>query len=450
MNISWFGLIKSKLFKGGANEGSQNDTRPKSHSIIKEIKFEKRTDYADFVLAGNGNPYTTAVLKEIVSNVVGGAGINVAPTPLLDSGDVDTEMQQQLVKLWSEYKDKIDAGNRHSWSAFNRIIATELFGGGEAFIVRCDSKDIHNKLNRGYMVFGYNAVPFESKGEYKDGIKTNVFGKAQSYLFANGNKSKPLDAALVIHAASYVRAADTRGYSELAPACDLSVNISQYDKDTSKLVAASQRMAFSVISDTKPEYPAEIPVIWTKGNKTEVDVKALSSSLVDAFSKEHRDNMLYALCAACSTGFGAVTGKFNGSYSASRQEMILAAQRDLARQEQFIDSVVKPIYHDFIIKCMNKKLITYEAGNIFNARYVAPSKPHIDPLKAAKAVALELATNQTSLSEVLASKGKDFDSYIIHLKNELLKLKDAGLQPNGIEALKWLELHADNDEPEAA
>ena len=158
-----------------------------------------------------------------------------------------------------------------------------------------------------------------------------------------------------------------------------------------------------------------------------------------------------SMCAAVGTGYGATSGEFEGSYSASRQEMIVAAQKDLARQTKIIDSAIKPIYESVILRCLNMGLITkYNGGDLLNARYVAPRREHIDPLKQAKAIALELATNQTTLADVLAAKGKDFDLHIIHLRDELQKLESAGLQPNGIEALKWLQLNAENDETEAA
>ena len=142
-----------------------------------------------------------------------------------------------------------------------------------------------------------------------------------------------------------------------------------------------------------------------------------------------------------------VNNPYSTPNSRSITEVITAAQKDLARQTQIIDELVKPIYEAFVLRCMQAGLIKgFAGGDIFNARYVAPKREHIDPLKQAKTVALELATNQTTLSDVLASRGKDFDTYLIHLKDELSKLKEAGLQPHGVEAIKWLELNAGNDD----
>ena len=209
-------------------------------------------------------------------------------------------------------------------------------------------------------------------------------------------------------------------------------------------------MAFAIVSKEKPEFPDGVPVIWVKGEKDKVEMKALSSAIANSFSTNHRKNMHRSMCAAAGTGYGATSGEYDGSYSASRQEVITAAQRDLARQMLVIDSLITPIYEEFVMQCIARGLISYHEGNVFNARYVAPKREHIDPLKQAKSVALKLATNQTSLSDILATEGKDFDTFIIHLKDELTKLKEAGLQPNGVEAIKYLELHfpdeSENDE----
>lgn len=444
------------LFRGGANSGAQN-TRNPDHEI-KQIKtFKKRTDYADYAFSGENNPYLEAVIKEMIANSVGGAGIQVTPQPLKGNGDIDVDLQKKLVKLWNDNKDHLDAGGRHGWAALNNLIAREVWGGGECFIVKIQSEDVPNTLDWGLMLKGYNAVPFVNKDGHLDGIKCNSYGLVQSYMFANGTKYKPVAASNVIHVANFTRIDDTRGYSAVAAACKKAVEIDQYDKDSSQLVNASKAMAYFVISEDVPGFPAGLPVVHIKGKKENIDVKALTSQLTNTYSKEHRKNLYRVMCASVGTGFGAVSGEFDGSYSASRQEVITAAQKDLARQQLIIDNAIQKIYEAFVLRCISRGLVTPSAtGDIFNARYVAPRRDHIDPLKQAKAVALELATNQTSLSDVLASKGKDFDTYIVHLRDELRKLEQAGLQPNGVEALKFLELKVLEDEsdvsslPEAA
>lgn len=429
-------------FTGGSNGGKQN----KNNAAVdpdKPIKFNKRTDYADFACGYAKNPHVEAVIKEMLANSVGGAGISVTPQPLNDKGEIDKHLQAQLIKLWRDNKDKLDAGGRHSWAAMNQILAREFFAGGEVFLVKCISAEINNALKYGFMIKDYSALPFETYQEHKDGIRCTYLGKPISYMFSNNGKPKIVKAASVIHAANYVRCNDTRGYSQVAPACALAVELSQYDKDTSQLVKAAMRTAFVCVSKEEPQFPAGMPVIWIKGTKADTDFSTSQSQLVNSYSKDHRKNMHRSMCASVGTGYGAVSGEFDGSYSASRQEIITAAQKDLARQMQVINDIVKPLYEAFILRCMSLGLIKgYTSGDLFNARYVAPRREHIDPLKQAKTVALELATNQSTLADVLASKGKDFDTYIIHLKDELIKLKEAGLQPNGIEALKWLEINA--------
>ena len=447
MNFSLNGFYR--YFKGGSNAGKQ-DVRDSNQGTKKKIEFKKRSDYADFCFSDVHNPYIEAVIKEVIANSVGGNGIQVTPQPLDDNGDVDVVLQKQLIKLWKDNKDHLDVGGRHKWAALNQIIARELFAGGEVFLIKCISTEIVNQVSFGVMVKGYQAVPFENKNGYLDGVKCNFFGKAESYLFANGDKPKAVTASNVIHAANYTRSDDTRGYSALAPACVKAVEVDDYDKDSSKLVSAAMRMVYFIVSKDKPEFPTGVPIVHIKGKKDEIDIKSLSSQLVNVYSKEHRKNLYRVMCASVGTGFGAVSGEFDGSYSASRQEVITAAQKDLARQCKVIDDAIKPLYEAFVLRCITSGLIKATTGNVFNARYVAPKRDHIDPLKQAKAVALELATNQTSLSDVLSSKGKDFDTYIIHLRDELRKLEEAGLQPNGIEALKYLELKILEDEEEPA
>lgn len=441
----WHGLKRS--FRGGQNGGTQNKRSNRDAKI--KPRFDKRTDYADFAFSEHQNPYLEAVIKEMISNSVGGNGISVTPQPLLADGKtIDKRLQKKLQKLWRENKDQLDAGGRHSWAMLNKMLARELFAGGEVFAIKCVSKNIRNALKWGIMIKDYGCCPFDSTKGYKDGVKTDALGRAQSYLFTNENGYKEIQASDLFHAACYYKSGDTRGYSQVAAACELAVEIDSYDKETSQLVQASKRMTFWCISENKPIFPEGVPVIHIKGDSSKVDVKSLSSNLTNTFSKEHRKNLFRSMCAAVGTGYGATSGEFDGSYSASRQEMIVAAQNDLDRQELIISQLIKPIYEEFVLECLKKGLIPYREGDVFNAKFVAPRREHIDPLKEAKAIATKLATNQISLSDVLAAQGKDFDTFIIHLRDEMVKLKEVGLQPNGIEALKWLELNVNDSEPQ--
>ena len=437
-----------RKFMGGDNGGYQNKKSEKDYS--KKIEFKKRSDYAAFAFRDHQNPYLEAVIKEMLSNSVGGNGIAITPQPRKADGSIDVAMQKELQKLWTENKDSLDAGGRHSWAAFNKMVARELFAGGEVFLVKFTSKGIANAVNFGFMIKDFGSVPFDTVGDYRDGIKCNFLGKALSYQFIDGSDYRYVEAKDLIHAACYYKSGDTRGFSQVAGACELAVEIDYYDKETSQLVAASKRMTYWCVSDSKPDFPAGLPLIHVKGDPSKVNIQALSSNLTNTFSKEHRKNLFRSMCAAVGTGFGATSGEFDGSYSASRQEMIVAAQNDLDRQTMIIDTAIKPVYEAFVLRCIENRLISYSEGDIFAAKYTAPRREHIDPLKEAKAISLKLATNQILLSDVLASQGKDFDLFIIHLKDELTKLEAAGLQPNGIEALKWLQLNVANDQEEGA
>lgn len=443
MNFSF--LNPSNWFRGSSNAGKQNKPLP---DITTRPVFQKRTDYASFALSDMPNPYLEAVLNEMISNSVGGNGISITPQPITDDGKIDKNLQEQLKQLWRKNKNSLDAGGRHKWAELNALIAREVFGGGECFIIKWSSKNIKNSLNFGFMLKSYCAVPFFNTGSYRDGIDCDFYGQVKSYLFQNGTNYKPVKAKNVIHCANYIKCEDSRGFCAVAAACDLSVELDLYDKDASTLIEASTRMTYWVVSKDTPTFASKnVPIVHVKGLPTDVDIKSLSSQLTNTYSKEHRRNIHRSMCAAVGTGFGSVSGEFEGSYSASRQEMIVAAQKDLARQTKIINDAIQPIYEAFVLRCLTLGLLTeYRGGDLLNARYVAPHREHIDPLKQAKAVALELATNQTTLADVLASKGKDFDQHIIHLRDELEKLESAGLQPNGIEALKWLQLNAENDD----
>ncbi|MFB5180927.1 phage portal protein [Vibrio alginolyticus] len=438
--MSLFDLFKDwRVFRSGANAGSQNNPhKPEDPKTRK--RFNKRTDYADFAFSERPNPYLEAIIKEMVYNSAGGSGISITPMPTKANGDVDKKLQAQLAKLWDGYKDSLDSGGRYSWATINQLIARDLFAGGECFVVECKSPTFRNELGVAYMIKGYASVPFGDLDEYKDGIALDQFGRAYKYRFHDGLQSRHVSAKDVIHAANFVRSDDTRGFSAVAPACDLVVEIDNYDKDTSQLVSVSKRVWMWVISKKKPAFPDGFPVLHIEGSTADTDVKSFASNLTNTYSKDHRKNLMRAACASVGVGYGATTGEIDGSYSASRQEMVVAAQRDLARQNQLIDQAIRPIYERFVLHCLSRGLVRYTEGNIFAARYTAPKREHIDPLKDATATALKLATNQISLTEVIAARGEDFDVYITHLRDEMRKLQEAGLPPNGVKWEKFLEI----------
>ncbi|NEV60413.1 phage portal protein [Thiorhodococcus minor] len=74
---------------------------------------------------------TRGVLRTLVNNTVGAAGITVEPTPLTRGGEVHEDFAANILAVWEEWGERPEVTRQYTWPAVQRVFARTLYRDGE-------------------------------------------------------------------------------------------------------------------------------------------------------------------------------------------------------------------------------------------------------------------------------------------------------------------------------
>ena len=114
------------------------------------------------------------------------------------------------------------------------------------------------------------------------------------------------------------------------------------------------------------------------------------------------------------------------NFSSARAAIIQDNKRFDYEQQHIISYVLNPIFETWLdtmvmagrIKSINPVAYFKNKSKFIKPKWITPAREWVDPLKDMKAIELELALGLTTKSEVIASRGKDFEEVLLQQKRE--------------------------------
>lgn len=170
-----------------------------------------------------------------------------------------------------------------------------------------------------------------------------------------------------------------------------------------------------------------------KGDKLKMSTPGSPNNTFDGF-----DNSLVRQAArAGGVSFEDVSGDFSKtSFSASRMAQHVPALMTARRRKVFVEGLYKVAFECFIeeaiatgaIKLPKNAPPFWSARDAYlKAKFLGAPPAEPDKLKAATSIEKELANGTTTLTDVLAARGIDFEDHIEILKSERAVMREAGL-----------------------
>ncbi|MCP4339787.1 MAG: phage portal protein [Desulfobulbaceae bacterium] len=151
------------------------------------------------------------------------------------------------------------------------------------------------------------------------------------------------------------------------------------------------------------------------------DVKGIgldrpNTNLIEFLEDQHRR---IASGIGCSNS--SLTKKYDGNYSAQRQELVEQMPSYARMRGQFISDYVRPIYERFVFWAIESGAVSVprnvDPATVSRADFRGPAQPWIDPLKESKAAETDVENGFKSRSMVIRERGYDPD-----LVNEQIEL----------------------------
>ena len=109
------------------------------------------------------------------------------------------------------------------------------------------------------------------------------------------------------------------------------------------------------------------------------------------------------------TGYSSISKSYDGTYSAQRQELVEQWIHYAALSDDFINMFIEPIWKRFVSMAIASGVVKIPIGvdmdTLFDADYLTPSMPWIDPKKEAEGHEKLLSLRITSPQKIIRQRG---------------------------------------------
>lgn len=391
-----------------------------------------------------------SVLNTLVQNVIGPKGIGVEPQPRSLSGEISTDFAQEIQGHYEEWSKRPEVTREHSLAKSERLMARTWFRDGEVLQRHFDGNVPTLKHS--------TAVPYSIEclepdflpelhnvGNIIQGVEKDRWGKATAYhLFEQhpggmrgwNTVTKRIPADQINRLQFVTRLHQTRGVSIFSAVMGRLNDIKDYEESERVAARIAAAMVAYVKRDagdmyvppvdesgflTKPDraFPVGPGQVWDQLEPGE-DVGTIDSNRPSSLLSPFLETMHKMAAAGTWTSYSSISKNYNGTFSAQRQELVeqWAAYETLSWE--FIDDIKAPTYERFlqmaIVSQVIKVPLDIDPVSLYDADYIPPVMPWIDPVKEAKAFETLLDAELESPQHIIRKRGRKPQTVIDQIK----------------------------------
>ncbi|MGK9012162.1 phage portal protein [Serratia marcescens] len=358
------------------------------------------------------------ILDKLEERVIGANGIQVEPQPLRHDGTLHEECAEILAKHWSEWSVRPEVTGMFTRAEMERLILRSALRDGEVFtqLVRGPVSGLTHAtsvplslecLEADFVPMNLNSL---NSGNVVQGIEVNGWGRpvafnvykahpASSLRMSTATKRVP--AENMLHLAMRKRLHQLRGVSLLHGVITRLSDIKDYEESerVAARIAASlgfyiKRGDASQGDDGEYSEPGThrhfdiAPGVIYDDLRPGEDLGMVESNRPNVHLYEFRNGQLRAVAGGTRGSYSSIARDYNGSYSSQRQELVEGFEGYYVLQNWFVGQQSRPIYRAWVDMLRLSKIKLpddVDMSTLYNALYLGPVMPWIDPEKEAKA-----------------------------------------------------------------
>ena len=416
-----------RLRKNRRATASANDDVQRAGVPMRQIARQLEQNYD---LAGG-------VLSTLVVNIVGANGIGVEPQPRQLDGSIHAPLARQLMELHQEWRKRPEVTGQHDWPSAERILARTWLRDGEA-LVQCISGQVPGLAHATRVPFSLELLEADylpidlNQGSIVQGVELNTWGAPVAYhlykadpsdslaaLSASATKRVPASRMLHIKLAQRIR--QVRGVSVFASVLNRFDDLKDYEESeriAAKIAASMAAYIKKGAPDLFEPQPSEgasprqmqfRPGMVFDDLRPGEDIGMIDTNRPNPNLETYRSGQLRAIAAGTGPTFSSVARKYDGTYSAQRQELIEGYAVYSTMAAEFIARVSRPVYEQFVAAAIASGAVQLPADvrpdTVLDATYMPPAMPWIDPKKEAEAWSILEDRCYASGPEIIRKRG---------------------------------------------
>lgn len=378
------------------------------------------------------------ILDKLEERVIGAKGIYVEPQPLDLVGNVNEALANEIRQKWAEWSVKPEVTGRFTRPQLERILLRTWLRDGEVFLHLVSGK-VAGLTHATAVPFSLEAlepdfVPMNSSEQDRNlvqGIYLNAWRKPTAYqvYFDNPQEDnrtygrvKTVPAEQMLHLALVKRLHQLRGVSLFHGVMIRLSDLKEYEESerVAARIAAAMTMYIkkgdaALYEDGNPEENDRTfdiaPGAVIDDLKPGEDIGLINSNRPNTGLESFRNGQLRATAAGTRSSYSSIARDYNGTYSAQRQELVESFEGYAVLQDHFVASITRPIYREWLKMAITAGEITVskdiDPNSLFNAVYLGPVMPWIDPVKEANAWKERIKGGLSTESEAIRASGNN-------------------------------------------
>ncbi len=413
----------------------------------------------------------SGALDSLVRNVVGPNGVGISPAPRNRDGEINQQLARDLLNLWKDWTKAPEVTKTMNWGKCQQLACRSWLRDGEVLAQKVMGAAAN--LNHGTEValsvelLEADHLPLHYHRDNPNivaGIERNGWGQPVAYwLYRDhpGDVRATLDieprrkpASVMLHLAMRTRISQLRGVCLFAPAMIRIDDIKDYEDSERIAARMASRIAAQVIRDKDMDWtPPEVARQREEGTGRLIprDFGMLEEGVIfDSLEPGERFELLNpdrpnpnlatfrdGQHRSAAKGFGGIsystlTGNYNGTYSAQRQELVESWPAYKVLTNEFVAGFVQPVWEEFVNLAVAQRLVVVPSDidrrTLAEAVFRGPVMPWIDPQKEANALRIQLRAGITSLTRVISDRDGQMTDVLEEIVRERRLAEEKGVQ----------------------
>ncbi|MDH7453572.1 phage portal protein [Luteimonas composti] len=386
-------------------------------------------------------------LSTLVRHIIGPSGISIEPTPRVGTpgenyDDIDDDFARTLLNEFREWCKRPEVTRTLNWVQAQDLACRSWLRDGDQFTQLVEGTGSYiqhaSRVPLSLELLEADVCPLDHapKENVDAGIERNAWGQPVAFYFykhhpGNGRgfihgDLKRVPAQRVLHLAVRRRLSGLRGISLFAPAIDRLLDIKDYEESERTAARIAARIAAYIKRDKDMEWTAPPVETDAQGDPVERDflleagaiftdtmpgesIEMINPNRPNTVLEQFRTAMMRAVSRCIGLSYSSLSGDYDGTYSAQRQELIEAYDGYRTMTQQFVASFVQPVWERFVDLAIANGTVKVPAhirrDSVAQAVFRGPKMPWIDPLKEANGLKALFEARVESRTAVIAERG---------------------------------------------
>ncbi|MFK3934036.1 phage portal protein [Pantoea agglomerans] len=381
------------------------------------------------------------LFDKMEDRVIGAHGIHVEPQPLDLDGNLHGDFASQLSALWAEWSVRPEVTGMFTRPEAERLLLRSSLRDGEVFtqLVRGNVAGLQHATSVPFSLEMLEAdfVPHNLNSttgqQIRQGIIVNAWGRPTGYkVYKNHPASftgfntdfKTISADNMLHLAQRKRLHQMRGISLIHGVITRLSDIKDYEESERVAARIAAALGFYIRRgdaqslDDSDEYSEPggerfyniAPGMIYDELKPGEDLGMVESNRPNVHLYEFRNGQMRAVAAGTRGSYSSIARDYNGTYSSQRQELVESFEGYNVLQQWFVGQHSRPVYRAWLAMALLSGIEIppdVDRKSLYNALYLGPVMPWIDPVKEAQAWKANVRGGASTEAEWARARGKN-------------------------------------------